>query len=257
VRPDGTVVVPIDDATGSLYINVFRSTDGGASWSRTTAIARIVSHLDAGSLRSGPLPSAEIDGAGTIYLSWEDCRFETNCSANDIVIKSSTDGVTWSRVRRIPIDPVGSGVDHFLPGLAVDHATSGSSAHLGLVYYYYPQTNCTASTCRLDVGYVSSTNGGATWSAPTQLAGPMALTWLPLTTAGYMVGDYMSAAVVNGAVYPVFSVAQARSGSVFNQALFTAGGLAVSGGTLSADSDQPVPFVTSDRSLPGGPATAN
>lgn len=257
VRPDGTVVVPIDDASGSLYINVFRSLDGGTTWTATTPIARIFSHLDAGYLRSGPLPSAEIDAAGTIYLTWEDCRFEANCSANDIVIKSSADGVTWWPARRIPIDPIGSGVDHFLPGLAVDHSTAGSSAHLGLVYYSYPQSSCTVLTCRLDVGYVSSTNGGATWSAPTQLAGPMALPWLPPTTSGFMVGDYMSAAVVNGAVYPVFCLAHARSGSVFDEALYTASGLAISGGTLSGNSEQPVPFATSDRPLPVGPATAN
>jgi hypothetical protein len=257
VRPDGTVVVPIDDASGASSINVFRSLDGGASWTATTAIARIFSHADAGNLRSGPLPSAEIDSAGTIYLTWEDCRFETNCSANDIVIKGSADGVTWSQARRIPIDAIGSGVDHFLPGLAVDHATSGGSAHLGLVYYYYPQSNCTVSTCRLNVGYVSSTNGGATWSAPIRLAGPMALPWLPLTTQGYMVGDYMSAAVDNGVVYPVFSVAHAKNGSTFDEALYTASGLAISGGTLSGNGDQPVPSATSDRQLPGGAATAH
>lgn len=242
---------------GASNISWATSTNGGTTWTATTPIARIFSHLDAGYLRSGPLPSAEIDAAGTIYLTWEDCRFEANCSANDIVIKSSADGVTWWPARRIPIDPIGSGVDHFLPGLAVDHATAGSSAHLGLVYYSYPQSSCTVLTCRLDVGYVSSTNGGATWSAPTQLAGPMALPWLPPTTSGFMVGDYMSAAVVNGAVYPVFCLAHARSGSVFDEALYTASGLAISGGTLSGNSEQPVPFATSDRPLPVGPATAN
>jgi hypothetical protein len=34
-------------------------------------------------------------------------------------MSTSADGVTWSALRRIPIDPVGSGVDHFIPGLAV------------------------------------------------------------------------------------------------------------------------------------------
>ncbi|SEC40668.1 hypothetical protein SAMN05216489_00653 [Streptomyces sp. 3213] len=71
---------------------------------------------------------------------------------------------------RVPIDATTSTVDHFIPGLAVDPATSGTTAHLALAYYYHPVANCTATTCQLDVGYVSSTNGGSTWTAPTQLA---------------------------------------------------------------------------------------
>src|ERR687888_494122 len=50
----------------------------------------------------------------------------------------------------------------------------GAGAHLGLAYYFYPQADCDVSTCQLDVGFVSSPNGVATWSGATQLAGPMA-----------------------------------------------------------------------------------
>ncbi len=149
-------------------------------------------------LRSGPLPTAEIDGSGKVYVVWADCRFESGCTANDLVMSTSTNGTSWSAVTRIPIDAVGSGVDHFIPGLAVDKGTSGSSAHLGLAYYYYPVSNCSTSTCKLDVGFISSTNGGSSWSTATQLAGPMTLTWLPNTTQGYMVGDYISTSYVRG-----------------------------------------------------------
>jgi len=41
----------------------------------------------------------------------------------DKFVSTSSDGTTWSAVRRIPIDALGSGVDHFLPGLAVAPAT--------------------------------------------------------------------------------------------------------------------------------------
>jgi hypothetical protein len=98
--------------------------------------AQILSALDPGRIRSGPLPSAEIDRSGRIYVTWEDCRFEPGCRANDLVLITSTDGRDWTPPRRIPIDPVGSGVDHFLPGLAVDRTTSDGSAHLGLAFYY-------------------------------------------------------------------------------------------------------------------------
>jgi hypothetical protein len=183
VQPNGTVIVPIDNANETALLAV-NSTDGGANWSAPIPITTISSHRVAGSLRSGPLPSAEIDAAGTVYVVWQDCRFRKGCKSNDIVMTTSANGTTWTPVVRIPIDRTTSGVDHFIPGLAVDNTTSGSTAKLALAYYYYPTANCSASTCQLNVGYISSVNGGGAWSAPTQLAGPMTLSWLPNTTQG-------------------------------------------------------------------------
>src|SRR5438105_11467595 len=139
VRPDGTVIVPIDNANETA-IGAFNSTNGGASWSAVTTIATISHHRVAGSLREGPLPSAEIDGAGTVFVAWTDCRFRKGCKANDIVLSHSLNatGTSWSSVSRVPIDAVNSGVDHFIPGLAVNKATSGATAQLGLTYYFYP-----------------------------------------------------------------------------------------------------------------------
>jgi hypothetical protein len=120
-------------------------------------------HLPNGNVRAPiPLPSAETDRRGKVYVVWADCRFRPGCGANDLVLSTSTDGLTWSAVQRVPIDPVTSGVDHFVPGLGVDRRSAGSSAHLGLTYYFYPDAACTTATCELDVGFVSSTNGGAT-----------------------------------------------------------------------------------------------
>ena len=209
VQPSGTVIVPIDDCFQTALLS-FRSTDGGKSWSRVVLAAQLLFTLDPGNIRSGPLPTAEIDASGKVYVVWEDCRFESpNCASNDLVMTASSDGVHWTLVKRIPIAPIGSGADYFIPGLAVDRSPSGSSAHLGLAYYYYPTINCTTATCQLDVGFISSTNGGASWSAAEQLAGPMKLTWLPLTTLGYMVGDYISTSIVPGDddATPVFEVA--------------------------------------------------
>ena len=136
-------------------------------------------------------------------------------------MSTSTDGVTWTGPSRVPIDPVTSTVDHFIPGLGIDAATSGSSAHLGLTYYYYPQANCTASTCALYVGFISSSDGGNTWSAPTTLAGPMSLHWLPATSSGQMVGDYIATSFSGGKAYGFFAVAEANSGTMFDEAIYT------------------------------------
>jgi hypothetical protein len=198
-------------------------------------VSAISDHRVAGGFRTEPIPSAEIDAAGKVYVVWQDCRFESGCPANDIVMSTSSDGVTWSAVKRIPIDAVGSGVDHFVPGLAVNRTTSGSSAQLGLTYYDYPAASCTSSTCQLKVGFVSSANGGQTWSAPSAVAGPMSLGWLPTTTQGVMVGDYISTSFVNGAAVPVFAVAHPPNGSVLNQTM-DAVQLGAPGGSVPAAS---------------------
>jgi hypothetical protein len=236
VQPNGTVIVPIDNANETA-VGAFRSTNGGGSWTDVTTIALIRSHTEAGNLRSGPLPTAEIDGAGKVFVAWGDSRFRRHGGANDIVYSSSSDGVTWSAVTRVPIDATNRGVYHFIPGLAVDRSTSGSTAHLALTYYFYPVSNCSQSTCQLDVGEISSTNGGATWGTATAVAGPMTVTWLASTTQGFMVGDYISTSFNStGVAHGVFAVAAAPNGSVFNEAMFTqSAGFSASAGTLAGD----------------------
>jgi hypothetical protein len=188
VRPDGTVIVPTDNANETA-IGAFNSTNGGVSWSAVTTIATIKHHAVAGSLREGPLPSAEIDGAGTVYVVWTDCRFERACKANDIVISHSLNatGTSWSAITRVPSDAIGSGIDHFIPGLAVNKATSGASAQLGLTYYFYPK-----GSTQLSVGFTSSSNAGGTWSTPQVITSGMTSTWAATTSQGRMVGDYIS-----------------------------------------------------------------
>jgi hypothetical protein len=237
VQPNGTVVVPID----SNVVSAFSSSDGGVSWTAPVTISNIQLHADAGGIRSGALPSAAVDGAGAVWVVWEDCRFRTGCSTNDLVYSTSTDGVNWSAVTRIPIDAASSMVDHLIPGIGIDPATSGAGAHVALHYYYYPQSNCTVSTCQLLVGYISSSNGGSTWNAPVALTGPMLLGWLPQSQNGLMVGDYIATAFSNGVPHGVFAVAQAISGTTFSEAIYTGQGLTVTAGRqFSSAGDRPL-----------------
>jgi hypothetical protein len=221
VQPNGTVIVPIDNANETA-VGAFRSTDGGTSWTDVTTIALINHHTEAGNLRAPALPTAEIDGSGKVFVAWSDSRFERGAKANDIVFSSSSDGVSWSAVTRVPIDAINSQVDHFIPGLAVDKGTSGGTAHLVLTFYFYPVSKCTQSTCQLDVGTISSVNGGATWGASTMVAGPMNVTWLANTSQGRMVADYISTSFnMSGSAHGAFALANAPSGSVFDEAMFT------------------------------------
>jgi hypothetical protein len=257
VKPNGRVVVPIDTANEAA-IRSFRSINGGASWGSTVSVASISRHTVAGGLRAPPLPSAEIDAAGRVYVVWQDCRFRTSCGANDIVMSTSPDGLTWSAPVRIPIDATSSGVDHFIPGLAVDKASSGSSARLGLTYHYYPNAACSSSTCQVNVGFISSSNGGATWSAPTQVSGPMNLSWLPSTSQGRMFGDYVSTSLSGGRAFPLVPVARAPTGGLFHQAMYApTGGLALSAATSPAPPAGPsAPSTPTPAEPAGGPTTA-
>jgi hypothetical protein len=216
VQPNGTVVVPIEAGIG---ISAFTSTNGGKSWSSLVSVSGIDYWNDQGGIRSGPLPSARVDGAGKVYVVWGDCRFRSGCTTNDIVMSTSTNGTKWSAVTRIPIDPIKSTVDHFLPGLGVDRATSGKTAHLAMTYYYYPVSEC-GNSCELEVGFTVSDNGGKTWTAGKHLAGPMELSWIAPSDNGQMVGDYLGVDFSNGKPFGVFAVAQAP-GAKLNEAMYT------------------------------------
>jgi hypothetical protein len=239
VQPNGTVIVPFQGGG----IDVFSSSNGGSTWGKSQAIASIQSHLVAGGIRNPDLPSVGIDGAGTVYVVWSDCRFRTGCKENDIVMSSSSNGTTWSAVTRIPIDPTTSTVDHFLAGIGIDPATSGSTAHMTIVYYYYPTASCNSSTCNLEVGYTTSTTGGSTWTTGKKIAGPMKLSWLPVSDDGPMVADYIGVSYVNGNAFGVFADALAPTGSTLAEAMYTTKtALAAAGSepTFSGVADKPV-----------------
>jgi hypothetical protein len=194
VQPNGRVVVPFE---GFGAIRAFSSDDGGATWNASVQISTRSSHPVPG-VRTSPLPSAEINRHGTVYVAWQDNRFEPGGTANDIVLSHSADGATWSPVRRIPLNPVGSHVDHFIPGLAVNHTSAGAHTQLALTYYFDTNPSCSGSTCQIQVGFASSLNNGQTWSAPHVLSHPMQLGWLAATNQGRMVGDYISTSFLAG-----------------------------------------------------------
>ena len=247
--PDGTVVVPIDGPGGLIAVN---SSDGGVTYGAPATISGISEHFVAGGLRTSALPSAEVDGMGTVYVAWQDCRFRAGCSSNDIVMSSSTDGITWSPVVRIPIDDLNSGADHFIPGIAADPLAPAGAAHLGVTYYYYPDALCNVSTCQLNVGFVSTADGGATWNVVAPLnPSPMSLSYLASTNQGRMVGDYISTSFSGGQAFGAFAVANPPSGGVFDEAMYTvAGGLtAPAGRVVRSQPEQPLPNVVSDRAI--------
>jgi hypothetical protein len=233
VRPNGTVIIPASNAFESAIIS-FRSLDGGASWRSTVRVTATLAHREAGNLRSGPLPSAEADAAGRVYVVWQDCRFRANCSGNDILMSTTVDGVSWTSPVRLPIGTTTDGRDNFIPGIAVDERTSGSGTRLGVTFYAYDVSAC-GSTCALNVRYIQSNNGGTTWSAPVTLAGPFGVNRIANTSQGRMVGDYISTSWLDTPIgrraFGAFAAGQApTTGKAFDEATFVrTGGLNLSG----------------------------
>ena len=223
-RPDGSLVV-VFAVWGTVHLsdqNVYatRSIDGGRTFSEPVPIASIESEEVHG-VRAPPLPSAEVDSAGRIWVAWHDCRFRFECVANDIVLVNSRDGVRWSEPVRAPTGSGLARVDYFVPGLGVDVTAEG---HVALVYHSRPQPMGCFEFCPggIDIWTIESRDGGATWTLPQRLSPEtMPMQWIADTALGRMLGDYVSTSWVGGRPVPVFALAmQPEFNVLVRQAIF-------------------------------------
>jgi hypothetical protein len=216
-RPDGTLVIVY--ATERNGIRAVSSRDGGASFGPPVTVSDLQTAPVPG-VRAPAFHSLEPDAAGTIRVAWQDCRYRDNCTSNDIVLASSTDGRRWSRPRRVPTAPELDGLNHFVPGLAVDATTRGRTARIALAFSVLTPRDCTTQTCRVQQYFVSSATGGRTWSAPEALSSPQPLSAFPQAGRRFL-GDYISASFAAGGVaVPVFAAATAPFDGRYHQGVF-------------------------------------
>jgi hypothetical protein len=145
------------------------------------------------------------------YVTKNNVADNSSADPNDIamsVMPAPTDAnpsPSFGAPVRIPIEADSGGQsnthDHFIPGIAAAPGSTGAHAHLGLYYYTYPVANCQAlvpdNICTASVGYVSSVDGGAHWSAPRTFGG-MTMAEIPRSSQGPMVGDYATPTVFAG-----------------------------------------------------------
>jgi hypothetical protein len=212
VQTDGAVVVVfttfLSQSIVDDQISAIRSTDGGVSFGSVRRVSSLETETITG-IRAPPLVSAEIDKVGRVYVGWSDCRFRNECSANDIVLSKSLDGLNWAAPFRVPTGPTGANPDFWVPGLGVDVTTAGAKARVAVAFHSSPFNCGYADTCSgVDVGVVTSTNGGRNWSPPQPLnVETMPLRWIADTGVGRMTGDYISTSFVGGLPISVFALA--------------------------------------------------
>ena len=204
VLPTGRVLIPFYD---QARLSVVSSDDGGAHWTEQIGVAPVRYNEQPG-LRAAPLPTSTVSADGRAYVAWSDCSFSPGCKANSIAYTSTTDGITWTPVTRIPV----GAADAELPGLDADPSRLG---RLALTYYQVRGSS-------LDVRFVSSSDAGASWTRPKLLnSRHVRRGWLASTSLGSMAGDYISTSFAGGRAVPVFVLAQKPHRHRLDESLFT------------------------------------
>ena len=203
IQPDGTLVIVYRKVSAEAgEIAAVRSRDGGDSLEPPV----VVSPADAFDvdLRLPELPSATVDPSGRIWVTWHDCKLRPRCNGNDVLASTSLDGSTWTPTRRIT-----SGRNAAIPAIDADPASS----RIAILYY--------AVGIGIDAELVESFDAGATWEAPRRLsAQTMQRFWLPGTTQGAMLADYISVSYAGGRPLAVWALASEPVAPEFRQAIF-------------------------------------
>ena len=205
VQPDGRLVLTFwSGRTGMVSIT---STDGGATLAEAVVISELRAR-DARPLRAPPLIAAEVERDGGVIVAWQDCRFRAGCTANDIVVSRSPDGTTW----RAPVR-VTSGRNAVMPTIGVEPGTG----RLAIAYYVIQRNG-------IDAELITSANG-TRWTAPQRLnARRMPLEWMPSTTLGRMLADYIGVSWVRGRPLVVLALASPPRGGELRQAIYAVRG---------------------------------
>ena len=211
VLPDGALVnlfLQIDyGPPESAHIAVVRSFDKGATWTAPRAVAELLSvgtrdpNTGIAVRDASILPQIAVAPNGTLYVAWQDSRFESGALDSIVISRSLDDGNTWTPPQRVSTD---AGVAAFNHALHVRH-----DGMIGVTYYDF-RSDGAAATLMTDVWLARSSDGGATW-AETRISDPFDLAIAPRTnadgTGGYFVGDYQGLVSRGDVFLPFFSKA--------------------------------------------------
>jgi hypothetical protein len=167
VAPNGNVYFAVTDYsldyTGNAYINVLKSSDGGATWSTT----RVDTSKEAPRCDwspgcylgfFGPSAVLAVDAEGTIMLAYN--AADIAGAPQRMWVRASADGVKWSD--RTEISNGSATVNNAFPALAAG-PTPGD-------FRLAWQDDRNGSTTAWNTWYRRTTNGGSSWNEPVRVS---------------------------------------------------------------------------------------
>ena len=136
--------------------------------------------------------------SGALYVVWEGHTANNYTDPDGIVFARSTDGgVTWTPPARIDNTPGGGPA--LLPSIAVNNA-----GVVGVTYYDFRALQPgNMTTLPTNVWFISSHDGGATFSGDTPIGGPFNFLTVPFA-GGYFIGDYQGLVPIDATFQPFF-----------------------------------------------------
>jgi BNR repeat-like domain len=196
--PNGNcVVVYWNFGNGSERLEAVNSTDGGTTFGSPHLIT-LMNEYDEPSIRTGSiLPSAVGDRTTqNVYVVYQ--GFLAG-SPRVAFTKSSDGGITWSSPIAISNNPAGSGV--FNP--AINASPDGRT----LTVIFYDHRNNPGSNVLVDLYLAQSFDFGNTWQPNIRLTSVSTDASLaPLTSEGYMLGDYLGVAQTTRPTVPAVPI---------------------------------------------------
>jgi hypothetical protein len=183
IRPTGELVVAYLWELARFAVATSTSIDGGLSWSAPVRVADVAASCAIPGFRAFPLPSADVDAGGRIWVTWHDCA-APGAVQSAVFVSTSADGAAWSTPTRVT-DGARSAV---LPAIGIDAAT-------GRVAIAYLRDTAEGVHTEL----VESVGTAAAFGAPRRLSVEgSALPSMARTSSGRMLGDYISVHYARG-----------------------------------------------------------
>jgi hypothetical protein len=207
--PDGTLALVYWNFASSLTpgeaLEIVTSTNGGVSFGSPRLITGATEYSPP-SIRQGSfLPSAAVDRSnGVIYVTYQ----TTYQGAPRIMFTKSADkGVTWTTPKPVSDNPSTAPV--FNPALAVS-----PNGQMVTIAFYDERVN-PGNGYLVDIFFAQSLDGGASWAPNLRLTTVSSDVRLaPLTSSGYMLGDYQGVAPAISSNVPAVPVwVDTRSGN--------------------------------------------
>lgn len=173
------------DGVTSRRVAVVTSFDQGASWEAPVVVAalRSVGTRDAASgarVRDGNiLPAAAAGPDGSVWVAWQDARFNGGTRDAILVSRSTDAGRSWSAPVAVNREPLAAA---FTPAVHVR-----ADGRVGVLHFDLRRDTPAADTLWADAWLVSSSDG-VDWTE-THVAGPFDLDSAP-DAGGLFLGDY-------------------------------------------------------------------